>query len=67
MSKPGHQAVPLEFRRLPEDVMLRRGADFFSDMRTRRSVREFSPDPVPRELIELALATAHSAPSGANR
>lgn len=30
-------------------------------------MRQFAPDPVPRELIELAVAAAHSAPSGANR
>ena len=30
-------------------------------------MRFFSADPVPRELIELAIAAAHSAPSGANR
>lgn len=33
----------------------------------RRSVREFSADPVPRELIEIAISAANTAPSGANR
>jgi nitroreductase len=36
-------------------------------MRSRRSVRQFAPDPVPRELIENALRVAGSAPSGANQ
>ena len=36
-------------------------------MRTRRSIRHFSPDPPPRELIEDALRVAGSAPSGANQ
>lgn len=36
-------------------------------MSTRRSIRDFSPDPVPYELISNAIATANSAPSGANR
>jgi nitroreductase len=36
-------------------------------MRTRRSIRQFSPEPVPRELIEDALRVAGSAPSGANQ
>ncbi len=36
-------------------------------MSTRRSIRDFSPDPVPHELITNAIATANSAPSGANR
>ncbi len=47
--------------------MRRRGLAFLELMRTRRSVREFSPEPVPRDLIEAAVAAAHSAPSGANR
>ncbi len=36
-------------------------------MARRRSVREFAPDPVPRELIENAIRTATTAPSGANK
>ena len=36
-------------------------------MRSRRSVRHFSPEPVPRRLVEDALRVAASAPSGANR
>lgn len=59
--------VPLDFRRRPEVEMLDRGRDFLSLMRTRRSIRSFAPDPVPRECVELAIAAAHTAPSGANR
>jgi len=47
--------------------MLRRGRAFHEEMDRRRSVRCFSPDPVPRELIELAIRTASTAPSGAHR
>jgi nitroreductase len=47
--------------------MLRRGQAFYYQMNERRSVRHFAPDPVPRELIELAIATASTAPSGAHR
>jgi len=36
-------------------------------MQTRRSIRHFSPDPVAPELIENAIRTAGSAPSGANQ
>lgn len=36
-------------------------------MRTRRSIRQFSDEHVPRELIEAALAVAGTAPSGANQ
>jgi nitroreductase len=38
-----------------------------SQMRGRRSCRDFSDRPVPRELIQRLVAVAHTAPSGANR
>jgi nitroreductase len=36
-------------------------------MQTRRSVRQFSSEPIPLELIEDAVRAAASAPSGANQ
>src|SRR5207248_7609953 len=50
----------------PEDALLRSRA-FLELMQTRRSVRQFSPKPVEWELIENALRTAGTAPSGANQ
>jgi iodotyrosine deiodinase len=47
--------------------MLRRARAFHAAMEGRRSVRSFSPEPVPRELIEIAIRTASTAPSGAHR
>jgi nitroreductase len=47
--------------------MLRRAEAFLAEMDARRSVRDFSPDPVPRRLVELAIRTASTAPSGAHR
>ena len=35
-------------------------------MATRRTIREFSPDPIPQEVLENAIRTAGTAPSGAN-
>lgn len=59
--------IPYRPERLPEDEMLRRARAFHQEMDSRRSIRDFSPDPVPRELIELAIRTAGTAPSGAHR
>jgi len=59
--------IPYRPARLAAEESLRRARAFAAEMATRRSVRMFAPDPVPRELIELAIATAGSAPSGANR
>ena len=40
---------------------------FHAAMLQRRSVRDFSDRPVPRRLIERIIATAGTAPSGANK
>lgn len=62
-----HPAVPLpDFRDVPPDEGIRRARDFYEDMRRRRTVRDFSDRPVPRELIEACLLAAGAAPSGAN-
>jgi iodotyrosine deiodinase len=61
------QFVRYEFERLPPERMLERARAFNEVMDARRSVRDFSPDPVPRELVELAVRTASTAPSGAHR
>jgi nitroreductase len=59
--------VPLEFERLAEEEQLARSRRFLESMRTRRSVREFSTEPVRVELLENAIATAGTAPSGAHQ
>ena len=51
----------------PEAEMRERAAAFHEMMDQRRSVRFFSDRPVPRELIERAILTAGTAPSGAHR
>ena len=63
---PAPKYVPLEFVRLPESIMLERAQSFYDLMNARRSVRFFSSDPVPKRLIELAILTAGTAPSGAH-
>jgi len=47
--------TPLDFRRLGSEEQRRRAVEFYELMRRRRRVREFSPDPAPFELIELAI------------
>lgn len=59
--------APLSFERLSPDEQLRRVREFLERMRTRRTVRHFSTEPVPIELIDTAIAAAATAPSGANQ
>jgi iodotyrosine deiodinase len=59
--------VPLEFERLTPGEGLARSREFLERVRTRRSVRQFSREPVPFELVQNAIAAAGTAPSGANQ
>lgn len=59
--------VPYPRPRLPVEESAARAHAFRESMSQRRSVRMFAPDPVPRELIEQAILTAGSAPSGAHQ
>jgi nitroreductase len=58
--------IDLIFDELPVDEMSRRARDFYDQMDTRRTTRHFSSRAVSRELIELAIKTAGTAPSGAH-
>ena len=59
--------VPLQgFQEYPEHVMVKRAADFYAEMASRRTVRQFSERSVPRPVIENCLRAASTAPSGAN-
>ncbi len=59
--------IPYEPPLLPPEEVVTRARRIYEEMDRRRSVRMFSPDPVPREAIELAIKTASTAPSGAHR
>jgi iodotyrosine deiodinase len=58
--------VPYAPDRLDPTTQRKRGEEFLGEMDRRRSVRFFSDDAVPLELIELAVKTASTAPSGAH-
>jgi len=64
---PRHRPIRLEYTRPPESASLAGSRRFLQSMSGRRSIRDFSADPVPYELIRNAVATANTAPSGANR
>jgi nitroreductase len=55
-----------QHREYPILEMQQRAASFYNEVRRRRSVREFSDRPVPRDVIENCIRAAGTAPSGAN-
>lgn len=64
---PDAPFVPLDFQRLAPDEMLRRARAFAATADRRRSVRAFSPDPIPLEVVEECIRAAGTAPSGAHK
>jgi iodotyrosine deiodinase len=62
-----HSFINYNLTRLVDEEMRRRADEFYELMSQRRSVRHFSSEEVPRELIERAIETASTAPSGAHR
>jgi iodotyrosine deiodinase len=62
-----YRPVPLVYERRSLEEMLSGSREFLALMQARRSVRRFSAEPVPFELIENAIVTAGTAPSGAHQ
>lgn len=58
--------IPYRRERRPSEEMIAAARAFLETIRLRRTVRDFSSDPVPDEVIELAVEAASLAPSGAN-
>lgn len=63
---PEPKFIPLDFQRLSTEEQSQKANEFYENLNRRRTVREFSDEDVPFELIEKAIRTAGTAPSGAN-
>jgi nitroreductase len=62
-----HDCIPLpDHRALSSEQMLQRSVDFYQQIRTRHTVREFSDRAVPVDVIKNCIRAAGTAPSGAN-
>ena len=65
MSK--YKFIPLnDFKEYSPDEMIKRSEEFYDLIKQRRTVREFSDKPVPKEVINNCIRAAGTAPSGAN-
>ena len=63
-----HPRIPLTtFTERPIAEMQARAIKFADRMHLRRTVRDFSDRPIPRDIIENVIRAAGSAPSGANQ
>ena len=57
----------IEYKKPSQDDLIQQSKDFFYKMNSRRSVRHFSDEAIPIEVIENIVKTAATAPSGANK
>lgn len=63
----GHEFIPYQPPVFEEAEMLSRAKAFYQLMNNRRTVRDFTSKPIPRELVNHILRTASTAPSGAHK
>ncbi len=63
----GHPYISLEHLPLTQEEMLNKSEENFQKMDRRRSVRDFSSQNVPIQVVENIIKTASSAPSGAHK
>ena len=59
--------IPLRYQKPSPPDVAERARHFFEVMNRRRTVRDFSPEPVPAGVIEDLVRAASTAPSGAHR
>ncbi len=64
---PPYRPVPLSFARRHPAEMIERARAYADAMQRRRSVRDFSPEPFPEQILDEAVRAAASAPSGAHQ
>ncbi|HLP12480.1 MAG TPA: nitroreductase family protein [Flavobacteriales bacterium] len=64
--KNEHPFIEYYKQRYSHEEMIARSKAYYTNMNTRRTVREFSSDPIPREVIENIILSAGTAPSGAH-
>ncbi|MEU1377059.1 nitroreductase family protein [Streptomyces triculaminicus] len=62
-----YRPVPYRPERMPAEESLARAAELRERMGRRRTVRQFSADPVPEQVVRDAIACAATAPSGAHQ
>ena len=65
--RKGYEFIKYDCEIYPPQEVVTRSAEFYTRMDTRRSVRDFSDQHVPREVIDNIIKTASTAPSGAHK
>ncbi len=67
MTEKKYPFIPYSKKTYSEAEMIQRSADFLHFMDLRRTVRDFSDEPIPMEVLENIILAASTAPSGAHK
>jgi nitroreductase len=67
MSKSHKPHIPYSSQKLSKEESIKASSDFYDNLNKRRSVRFFSDQDVPEEVINNIIKTASTAPSGAHK
>lgn len=62
-----YPTIPYRREHLSAGESVRRAREFLATLRERRTVRDFSPQPIPDGVLAHAIAAAATSPSGANQ
>lgn len=63
----GHKHIIHKHTTFEEQEILKRSSDYYNFLNSRRTVREFTTDPIPKGIIETIIKSASTAPSGAHK
>ncbi|WNB17495.1 nitroreductase family protein [Marivirga arenosa] len=63
----GHSHIKINYERLDSSDLIKKSQNYYELMNKRRSIREFSDQSIPKEVIENIVKTASTAPSGAHK
>lgn len=63
----GHTHILYEHKKVDSQELTQRSSDFYNFMDKRRTVRTFSEEDIPKEVVENIIKTASTAPSGAHK
>ena len=63
----GHKHIKYQPQKFREEEMIKRARDLYEMADSRRTIRDFSSRPVPKEIMLDIIKTAGTSPSGANK
>lgn len=63
----GHEHVRYQRPEISENELIKNAEEFYQQMNSRRTVREFDTRDIPKEVLENLIRTAGTAPSGAHK